>query len=595
MSPPRRVAAIVLPRLASELVRALGAAPASAASRPLAVVLASASAVEQGSAAAIVDAVDDRAAALGVRPGMRVSEAMARSAELSFATLAREELVAALGAVAEVAMSFGATVEIDASSRDTIWVDVTGVAHLFGGEHTLRAELMARVSTLGFRAEVAIADGPFFARALARHAGAHPDAPLVAPVGEARRALKRLPVAALGLGPAGVAFFRRLGVHDLADLARIDRAQLASRVEGLLASSRARGEPSSAARDAQEVLGWLDGVDDRPLVPYEPPAVLVEQLSFEDGVETAPQLVFAVRGLASRLSARLTGRRQATNRVEVVLAYDRSIFALRAREAQPGAPLRSPPGPPLCAMSFELPAPLSHTDDLFRAVKAKVEATTLAAPVVRLEIRLSRVVRAPEIQLDLSRDVSVNPDALPALLSELSAELGGGRVGVLCTLDDHRPERRTALLGIHEAAALRRSQAQGRGAQGALFDDAPLEPLEPTRLLPVPLRLGSTLEGERRVPALRVGQTLLIGRSGYVVQKVELDRRLTGVAWWSESAASRDYLRVTLSSRDSAGEAGSSGAGPARAGSAAGTGSSAEAWVYADRRTGEVFLHGWWE
>jgi hypothetical protein len=231
-------------------------------------------------------------------------------------------------------------------------------------------------------------------------------------------------------------------------------------------------------------------------VPYEPPSVLVEQVSFEDGVEAAPQLLFAVRGLASRLSARLTGRRQATNRVEVILGYDRSIFTLRSREARPGEPALSPSR----VMGFELPAPLSHTDDIFRAVKAKVEVTELAAPVVRLEIRLSRVVRAPEIQLDLSRDVSVSPDALPALLSELSAELGEGCVGVLSSVDDHRPERRTALIGVHEAAADRR-----RRAQGSLFEPAPLSASEPARLLPEPAWVGSALEGERRVPRAASG------------------------------------------------------------------------------------------
>ncbi|MBK6518923.1 MAG: DNA polymerase Y family protein [Polyangiaceae bacterium] len=555
LSPPRRVAAVVLPRLATELVRARGGEPLG----PLAVVLSSAS-MEESSAAAIVDAVDERAAALGVRPGMRVSEAMARSAEVTFATLAHEELDAALGAVAEVAMSFGAVVEIDAASRDTIWVDVTGVAHLFGGEHSLREAMVERVAALGLCVEVAVSEGPFFAQALARYGRLHPEAPRVVPAGEVRRALGRLPVAALGLGAEGVAFFERLGVRDLAGLARIDRAQLASRLAGLIPPARA-----ASPRDAKEVLGWLDGIDARPLVPYEPPSVLVEQVSFEDGVEAAPQLLFAVRGLASRLSARLTGRRQATNRVEVILGYDRSIFTLRSREARPGEPALSPSR----VMGFELPAPLSHTDDIFRAVKAKVEVTELAAPVVRLEIRLSRVVRAPEIQLDLSRDVSVSPDALPALLSELSAELGEGCVGVLSSVDDHRPERRTALIGVHEAAADRR-----RRAQGSLFEPAPLSASEPARLLPEPAWVGSALEGERRVPALHPGQIVLVGGEGYVVQRVEFDRRLTGVGWWTDGVASRDYLRVTLSSSHT---------------------SSAEAWVYADRRTGEVFLQGWWE
>jgi protein ImuB len=339
-----------------------------------------------------------------------------------------------------------------------------------------------------------------------------------------------------------------------ADLARLDRSQLTARLEAFF--STADAGPGSV----REVIDWLDGKDTRPLVPFVAPQVLVEELSFEDGVETAPQLVFALRHAVSKLSARLTGRRQATNRIDLEIVYDRTIFRLRTENIA---------AEHCVSLWVDLPAPLSHTDDLFRAIKAKIERLELAAPAVRIVLRLSRVVRAHEVQLDLSRDVSVSPDALPALLSELSAEIGVERVGVLSVVDDHRPERRTQLTGMSGA-----SMRQSLSVTESLFNR--LDPGEPTRLLPEPALLFHRGGGR-----LEPGAIVFVGRQAFVVKRVVFDRRLDGAMWWSSSPCSRDYLRVTLSHADGASSAASAPA--------------ADAWIYVDRASGETMLQGWWE
>jgi protein ImuB len=607
--PERRVVAIVLTDLACQL--AFERQPAWAA-RPLAVVLSEGEGASRDegdpdpvSGAGVVFAVNALARGRGVRPGMMVSAAMARTADLVFASVGARAIHSALGVVAEVALEFGATVEV--AAWDTVWVDVTGGAHLFGGEERLSTELAQRIGTLGWSAEVAISDGPELARALARFG--EPGALRRAAPGQARAAIQRLPVAALPVDVDAASFFARLGVLTLGDLMRIDRAQLVGRLDALLAPLRAR---DPRAPDAKTVLGWLDGRDARPLVPYVPPAILTEQVAFEDGVETAGQLVFAVRGAVSRLSARLTGRRQAAGRLDLLLHYDRPIFRLRRADV-PGthADAASLSAEPWCALGVELPSPLCHTDDLFRAVKAKLEGLELAAPVVRIELALTRIDRAPEVQLDLSRDVSVDPDALPALLSELSAEIGAERVGVLVTHDDHRPELRTRLEGAVTSSVSSRSASRrkrGGRPQLEMFGRTPLEPGEPTRLLGEPVALGCSIGGDGRLPALRPGATILVGRDAFVVESIRFDRRMDGIAWWSACGASRDYLRVTLLGETASGKGrverggtvvrgpwGSSVKPGAESSGGGARQDAAEAWVYVDRRTGEVFLQGWWE
>ncbi len=598
MSPPRRIAAIVVPRLAAEIARRDRDPSDPILKRPLAIVLGEGDGASEPpphdtshDAASLVSAVDDEAERLGVRPGMHVSEAMARSASISFALLTPRTILGALAAIAEVALSFGTMTEIDApfdADRrpdegavlasldrgallvlDTVWVDVTGVAHLFGGEEALQRAMVEAITQLGFRVSVAIAEGPFLAQALARSAPRRPAARAIVPNGEARSAIAGLPVSALGLGPEATAFFTRLGVRAIGDMMKIDRAQLMARLSAFLPSARAE----------QEIFDWLEGRDPRPLVPYEPAPEIEETIGFDDGVEAAEQLVFAVRSLVSRLSARLTGRRQACNRIDIALRYDRSIFALRTSTARDGSPSLAP----LLGLSIDLPAPLCHTDDLFRAIKAKVESLELLAPVVHLAIKLTRIANAPRVQLDLSRGVSVDPDALPALLSELSAEIGADRVGVLQIEDDHRPEHRSRLVGIVEAAtrrAPRRAREQraptppdrsGRASEAS-------EAGEPVRLLPEPVPI-ATGAGGGGLSALWRGEGLTIDRQTYVVEEVRFDRRLDTIAWWTTNAASRDYLRVTLR------EAGRPGEPRA----------TAFAWIFLDRRTGELFLQGFWE
>lgn len=602
----RRVAAVVLPELACELASPSGsmagetavggaAERKGAAATLLAVLITSddRSGHEAGPSPledhqARVAVVNGAARARGVRPGMRVAEAMARSAQLRFGVVARRALDAALGALAEVAMAFGPWVEIGAD--DTLWIELTGVAHLFGGEAFLAETIHERFQAgRAGPVFVGIADGPFVARALALHGGGAPP-PLwknsvrIAPPGEGKRALAALPVSALPLRAEGVALFARLGVTRIADLMRIDRAQLAARLEAFVEPPLTR----------EEVLGWLDGRDPRPLEPYVPPEVIVEEASFEDGVESAAQLLFAVRGMVSRASLRLVGRRQAAHRLELVVHYDRTIFRLQAPGAS-GAVAGSNVGAeivpePRAELLIELIAPLCHTDDLFRAVKAKLEGLALAAPAVRVTLLVSRIQRAPELQLDLARDVSVSPDALPALLAELSAELGPERVGVLALSDDHRPERRTQLVGL-SGAAERESKARVRAgaAKGAakksltLWDERWLGPPEPTRLLPSPIPLGPLYDDDEAQAIAAEGEhplmarELFLGGERFVVTRVTFDRRLDGVAWWTKRAVGRDYLQVELS-RLSRGET-----------------EIVLAWVFVDRRTCELFLQGYWE
>ncbi len=622
----RRIAAIVLPQLACEIVRQRpsfsrtpsepsaepGNTPVSArpvASRgPLAVILDPGNGTEPVLETAVLDVVSDEARRLGVRPGQKVAEAAALAANLSVHRVTYNEIDAALGRVAEVALSFAPTAAVrlkegDAAVQrtpwgeapfDTVWLDVTGSAHLAGGEDALLDEIAERVAALGHRARLAIANGPRIAQALARWApslqgtpgarasGRHP----IAAPGEGARAMAALPVQSLPVDPNIASWLVRLGLITVGDLARMPRAEAQSRL---------------GAR-ASEVLDLLSGRDDLPLVPYAPPRVIVEEASFEEGVQSAPELLFVLRGMCSRAAARLSARGEACTRLEVTMQLDRSIAALRHAERyaelededEDESSENEEEDIAVVGFHVDLPAPLSEGGDLLRALRPKLERTELIAPAKSVQLAVVQIVPARGVQVDLAgRGRAVDPDRLPALLAELSAEIGPERVGLLAIADAHRPEARSRLQPIATGVSNGRGTVR-RGGQGQLsFPGAwsaqprPEPGMDPVRLLPTPIPLGR----------IRNGAVVAVDQQLFAVEGMRLLMRLDKVEWWTRSPASRDYVRAWLSSGDGKARVErmrdlEGGAHPA---SKPPAGACGEALLYVDRKTREVFLQGWIE
>lgn len=106
---------------------------------------------------------------------------------------------------------------------DGLTLDITGSAHLYGGEAALLADMRARLSRAGFTAQIGLADTRGAAWALA-HFGEG-----VAAAGEAATALGDLPVAGLRLEPDVVIGLQRLGLRKIADIAATARAPLTRR------------------------------------------------------------------------------------------------------------------------------------------------------------------------------------------------------------------------------------------------------------------------------------------------------------------------------------------------------------------------------
>ena len=118
-----------------------------------------------------------RAAALGLGPGMPLADARARCPTLETAPCDPAADARALRRLGRRMRRFTPQVALD--PPDGLLLDLTGVAHLFGGESALVAQA---VSATGLATRHALADHAATARALARYGGVGAADPRALPV-----------------------------------------------------------------------------------------------------------------------------------------------------------------------------------------------------------------------------------------------------------------------------------------------------------------------------------------------------------------------------------------------------------------------------
>jgi protein ImuB len=158
------------------------------------------------------------------------------------------------------------------NGADGFFLDITGAAHLFGGEEKLLADLAARLrKNFGLPARLAVADTPGAAWALSRF---HKTPSFVLPCGQEAAALAPLPIAALRLVSDTRATLRRLGFKTVGSLLDKPRAPFAARF------------PTELLRRVDQALGRID----EPLVPVVAPPVyhslryLIEPIFTHDAI-----------------------------------------------------------------------------------------------------------------------------------------------------------------------------------------------------------------------------------------------------------------------------------------------------------------------
>ena len=279
--------------------------------------------VEAGARGLRITAVNARAEGLGVRPGSALADARAALPSLATAPAEPEQDWAALASLVGWLGRYGPS--RNREGPDGAWIDISGVAHLFGGEAVLLEDLVGRLRAQGFSARAGLADTPGAAHALSRFAPAPrvahqlsaPARFAIAGAGHTREALAALPVEALRLAPASVQLLERLGLRRIGDLYGLPRAALARRFRDVRGRRRgpaldepARGTGPGASPDglAAAVLLRLDqalGLIGEPRAPLAEPPDTHVRLPFAEPLITGDGVALALDRLAGELCERL--------------------------------------------------------------------------------------------------------------------------------------------------------------------------------------------------------------------------------------------------------------------------------------------------
>ena len=423
--------------------------------------------------------------AAGVRRGTRLTDARALDPGLQAVAADVAGDAALLARLARWASRWSPLVEVDGD--DGLRLDVSGVAHLFGGEAGLVRDIETRFAGMGLTCRVAIAATTGAAWGLARYPS---PGPVSARGAELSDLLAPLPVAALRLPPGPTRTLELLGLKTIGQLAGVPRRSLARRF-----------------READNPLDALDRILGRKAEPLTaapceaPPRAtirLAEPVADPSAARQALDLL--VPKLVGVLAARRLGVRRLVlcgYRVDGEVAMAAAATALPSREAKHLRRLL-----------------VDKTDELdpgFGFDAFLLEASWCEP----LGAAQDSLVEEPRGEREVAE-----------LVDRLTVKLGAGKVRRPAVRGSHLPERASGWVGVEDRPQSLRVRTPA--------------PARPQRLLDHPESIGviyATPEGLPRRFTWR--------RGVHDIARVEGPERIAP-EWWRERATARlrDYYRV---------------------------------------------------
>ncbi len=431
----------------------------------------------------VLAALSPAARELGLEPGMPLTKARilvpgldvrAADHEGDAAWLARLGLFAARRWTPRAAPS----------GPDGLWLDLSGVAHLFGGERRMCERILAFCRRLGFNARIAVAGSAGAAHALARFGG---KALILCPSDGEADALAAMPLAALRLDEQTRIAACRLGLERIGELIAMPRAPLQRRFGAALLTR------------LDQAMGRAPEPFD-PIVPEEPPSVT---LRFLEPIATAEAIAEAAAEALRRLVPALAEAGLAVRRL--VMACDRVDNSAQYVTVSTARATRDGP-------------------HLLTLICAKMEKIEPGFGIERLRLVASRVEPLAPRPIEGALTGERPAPDLALLIDRLAARLGPRRIHRLTARESDLPERSVARAGPLEATAC-----------------WPLWP-RPVRLLFPPEPIEHVMSG---LPDGAPARFTWRGKS-YQVAAADGPERVYG-EWWrqaGEREAVRDYFQV---------------------------------------------------
>jgi len=443
--------------------------------------------------ALVISALDDVAVRSGLAIGLPLANARAICPELIVFDADPVADAKTLNDIADWCDRFTPLVALDPPHG--LYLDITGCAHLFGGERALLQTVCGALTRRGFAVNAGIASTSICARTLTRHASGK-----IIADGEEADAVGPLPVAALGADAAITIGLRRAGLKTIGDVAARARHEITARF----------------GAGFTVLLGHALGEGDAPISPRKPLPDYIVEKRFPEPVATDTVIAINLSSLAGMLVSAMDRQGKGARRLEA--SFFRTDGAVRTIAVDTGRPV-------------------TRGEVIDRLFRERLDALNdpldpgFGFDLIRLSASRTEIV--VQQQRDLDANVHDN-DELAALIDRIAARIGGKRVVVHLPQDTHIPER-----AVLAAPAQHHLAAAVQAAWPARIESEP--PLRPLRLFdkpePIKVPFATVPDGPPHQFTWR--------RVTHAVVRVEGPERIA-MEWWQQNGAAltRDYFRI---------------------------------------------------
>jgi protein ImuB len=382
-------------------------------------------------------------------------------------------------------------------------LDISGCAHLFGGEASMRQDVIRRLGRQGFMARVGVAGTVGAAWGLARFG----DKRIIADE-ELREALLPLPLEALRLDAEKIDALARVGLKKIADIEGRPRAPL-------------------AARFGAELLRRLDqafGRADEPIAPRLPLPPYIAERSFAEPITQEDFVLETIEHLAADLARRMEVRGDGARALQVTLY--RVDGAVRRLSVATSKPLRDTRA--LCRLFKERFATLADELD-----------PGFGFDVVRLSVTTTE--KTEPLQKEITRDAGATDD-IAHLIDRFGVRFGIRRVVRFAPNASHVPE--FAVVGVpayHPPPQAGEGDHREAMVEGVTPAQDAVGPARPLRLFERPEEIDAIAEVPDGPPARFHWR-----RVTHEVAQSEGPERIA-MEWWRDAKGrplTRDYFRI---------------------------------------------------
>jgi protein ImuB len=432
-------------------------------------------------------AVNAQAKKLGLHPGLALTDARSRMPDLHVEQSDVRADAALLMQLAGLCEFFTPLFALDGD--DGLLMDITGCAHLFGGENGLLEHVTKKFIRTQITFRYSIAVTPHAARAIARHL-----AEGIVPHDATEAVVRRLPLAALDISADSMLALKRAGLRHLGDLLDRPSQTLSARFGMALVTQ----------------MGRIAGREDMRLTPLRTPPDCMAEQQFVSPLCDLENLLVALERLVVVVSRELEERGSGGRLFETL--FFRSDGAIRRIHIETAEPVRDV-GVVLRLMRLRIEGLSDPLDPGFGFDAMRFGVLNLAP------------FQQPQVSFDGNQQQA---EEINALIDSYGVNLGAVRVARFVVRDTHNPVLAAASIPVlsHE-----HSDVVG------FAEDPPLRPLTLFDR-PQPIEaLAEVPDG----PPLRFRWRHVL----HDVARAEGPERITP-EWWRQDSAmhTRDYYRV---------------------------------------------------